>query len=52
MPLRGTIESVYKGTLVYAREHNPTVVVLYDYNDPCGLQHHPMEQDHTFICGN
>ena len=23
MPLRGTIESVYKGTLVYAREHNP-----------------------------
>ena len=26
MPLRGTIESVYKGTLVYAREHNPTLV--------------------------
>ena len=34
MPLRGTIESVYKGTLVYAREHNPTVdglrTLLYD----------------------
>ena len=30
MPLRGTIESVYKGTLVYAREHNPTVGGIYE----------------------
>ena len=27
MLLRGTIESVYKGTLVYAREHNPSVCI-------------------------
>jgi hypothetical protein len=28
MLLRGTIESVYKGTLVYAHEHNPTHYVV------------------------
>ena len=29
MLLHGTIESVYKGTLVYACEHNPTVSDVY-----------------------
>ena len=49
MLLRGTIESVYKGTLVYAREHNPR-----DEHDPLralvdkpivsmGLKHVPMK---------
>ena len=31
MPLRGTIESVYKGTLVYAREHNPRRISVTHY---------------------
>ena len=38
MPLRGTIESVYKGTLVYAREHNPTVVCVCIH-----MEHHMFE---------
>ena len=39
MPLRGTIESVYKGALVYAREHNPTHDVAGDYEGtPCEIQ--------------
>ena len=32
MLLRGTIESVYKGTLVYACEHNPSDVTTCEYN--------------------
>ena len=28
--LHGTIEPVYKGTLVYAREHNPTLMAVYE----------------------